>query len=213
MWSLSAKQINSHFLSLEIRNTTTQEQLEIANLTEPVVLWIRKGDDALKPSTGEVEYTKTLKHSFVVKHNHSSINIEIDVLGVMKEQPSLVVYLRKGEEPTMDGDKKDKVRVILQLHHANNESGRRNASNEEFRDPKVAFFSNEEFNGTAAGKYFVIIKYNGTISGAEVPKENRTVKYSFSVYTSECLYWDELNETWIGEGCVVRYFIIDYSVI
>lgn len=208
MWSLSARQINSYLLSLEIRNTTTEEELEIVNLTVPVTLWIRKGNDTLKASKGKVEYTKTLKHSFDVKYNESSINIEIDVLGVIYEKPSLVVYLRKGEEPTMDGDERDKVRVIPQLHHANNESGGRNSSDEEFRDPKVAFFSNEEFNGTAAGEYFVIIEYNGTISGAEVPKENTTIEYLFSVYTSECLYWNELNETWIGDGCVVRYLTL-----
>lgn len=200
-------------LSLEIRNTTTQEELEIVNLTEPVVLWIKKGSDALKASKGKIEYTKTLKHSFDVKYNESSINIEIDVLGVITQHPSLVVYLRKGEEPSIDGDEKDKVRVIPQLHHPNNDSGGQNSSDEEFRNPKVAFFSNEEFNGTAAGEYFVTIEYNGTISGDEVPRENRTIEYMFSVYTSECLYWNELNETWIGDGCVVRYFNIDYRVI
>ena len=42
-------------------------------------------------------------------------------------------------------------------------------------DPKVLFFSDKEFNGSTAGKYFVIIEYNGTVSGAEAPTEQRSV--------------------------------------
>ena len=42
-------------------------------------------------------------------------------------------------------------------------------------DPKVLFFSDKEFNGSTAGEYFAIIEYNGTVSGAEVPTEQRSV--------------------------------------
>ena len=43
------------------------------------------------------------------------MNIEVDVHGNFTEQPSLVVYLRKGRRPTMDRDENDKVRVIPQF--------------------------------------------------------------------------------------------------
>ena len=112
-------------LSLEIRNYSTQEELDIVNLTIPVDLRIRKGNDPLVTSKGRVEYTKTLEHSFTVKHNGSSINIEVDMLGNFTEQPSLVVYLRKGERPTMDRHEKDKVRVVPQYR----DSGGKNSSN------------------------------------------------------------------------------------
>lgn len=115
LWTNSAFIINSDLLSLEIRNYSTQEELQIVNLTEPVDLRIRKGNDALKSSKGKVDYTKTLEHSFFVEHNRSSINIDIDVQGNFTEPPSLVVYLRKGERPTMDGDEKDKVRILKQF--------------------------------------------------------------------------------------------------
>ena len=39
----------------------------------------------------------------------------------------------------------------------------------------MLFFSDKEFNGSTAGKYFVIIEYNGTVSGAEAPTEQRSV--------------------------------------
>ena len=39
----------------------------------------------------------------------------------------------------------------------------------------MLFFSDKEFNGSTAGEYFVIIEYNGTVSGAEVPTEQRSV--------------------------------------
>lgn len=206
-WSQSASRVNSYLLSVEMRNASSQEELEVTNLTKPLALWIRKGiDTRLNQTKGEVQYTKTLKHSFEVKDNRSSINIEIDVLGVITEYPLLVVYLRKGEEPTMDGDDRDKVRV------GNNDSSWKNSStnatDELFTNPMVLFFSNDEFNGTAAGKYFVIIQYNGTVSGAEVPKESTTVEYRLSAYTSECLYWNEQSEEWVEDGCVVRYLLL-----
>lgn len=210
MWSQSASRVNSYLLSVEIRNASTQEELEIANLTKPLALWIRKGSDTLKRTKGEVQYTKTLEHNFEVKDNRSSINIEIDVLGVITEHPLLVVYLRK-EEPTMDGDDRHKMRVIPPLLLRNNESSGQNSStnttDEHFTNPMVLFFSNKEFNGTAAGKYFVTIEYNGIVSGAEVHKESTTVEYLLSVYTSECLYWNEQSETWVEDGCVVRYLL------
>lgn len=111
----------------------------------------------------------------------------------------------------MDGDERDKVHVIPPLLYRNNDSIRQNSSvnitGENFTNPTVLFFSNKELNGTAAGEYFVIIEYNGTVSGAEVPKESTTVEYLFSVYTSACLYWNEPSEAWVEDGCVVRYLV------
>ena len=115
VWTNSVSIINSHMISLDIRNYSTQTELEIVNLTEPVDLRIRKGNDPLKTSKGKVEYSKTLKHSFIVTHNQSTINIEVDVLGNFTENLSRVVYLGKGRRPTMDGDENDKVRVIPQF--------------------------------------------------------------------------------------------------
>ena len=139
-WSQSASRVNSHLLSVGIRNASTQEELEVTNLTKPLVLWIRKGNDTLK-TKGEVQYTKTLKHSFEVKDNRSTINIDIHVLGVITEYPLLVVYLRKGEEPTMDGDDRDKVRVNPPLLHKNNDSSWKNFST---NATDVLFFSTEQ---------------------------------------------------------------------
>ena len=115
VWTNSVSIINNHMISLDIRNYSTQTELEIVNLTEPVDLRIRKGSDPLKTSKGKVEYSKTLKHSFIVTHNQSTINIEVDVLGNFTENLSRVVYLGKGRRPTMDGDENDKVRVIPQF--------------------------------------------------------------------------------------------------
>lgn len=115
VWTNLVSIINGHMISLDIRNYSSQTELEIVNLTEPVDLRIRKGSDPLKTSKGKVEYSKTLENSFIVTHNQSTINIEVDVLGNFTEQPSLVVYLRKGRRPTMNGEENDKVRVIPQF--------------------------------------------------------------------------------------------------
>lgn len=82
-----------------------------------------------------------------------------------------------------------------------------NCQRETVKDPRVLFFSSSEFNDSTVGEYFVTIEYNGTISGAQVPKEDSTVEYVFSVYTSDCLYWNTITNSWIGDGCTVRTFI------
>ena len=56
VWTNSVSIINSHMISLDIRNYSTQTELEIVNLTEPVDLRIRKGSDPPKTSKGKVEY-------------------------------------------------------------------------------------------------------------------------------------------------------------
>ena len=48
VWTNSVSVISSHMISLDIRNYSTQTELEIVNLTEPVDLRIRKGSDPLK---------------------------------------------------------------------------------------------------------------------------------------------------------------------
>ena len=37
---------------------------------------------------------------------------------------------------------------------------------------------------------------------------NQTPNYNLSMFESSCLYWDENNETWTGEGCKVTIFSI-----
>lgn len=86
VWTNSVSVINSHMISLDIRNYSAQTELEIVNLTEPVDLQTRKGSDPLKTSKGKVEYSKTLEHSFIVTRNQSAINIEVDVLGNFKNE-------------------------------------------------------------------------------------------------------------------------------
>ena len=86
VWTNSVSIINGHMISLDIRNYSTQTELEIVNLTELVDLRIRNGSDPPKTSKGKVEYSKTLEHSFIVTHNQSTINIEVDGLRNFKNE-------------------------------------------------------------------------------------------------------------------------------
>ena len=40
---------------------------------------------------------------------------------------------------------------------------------------------------------------------------NQTPNYNLSMYESSCLYWDEKNETWTGDGCKVSSFYCSHS--
>ena len=41
---------------------------------------------------------------------------------------------------------------------------------------------------------------------------NQTPNYNLSMFESSCLYWDEDNETWTGEGCKVTKLSMFFSV-
>jgi hypothetical protein len=64
------------------------------------------------------------------------------------------------------------------------------------------FISNEDLNYTAAGVYYIGIRFkarNGTNNLGRIP-----ANYTAVLSTSSCMYWDTKNETWRSDGCVVR---------
>jgi hypothetical protein len=40
---------------------------------------------------------------------------------------------------------------------------------------------------------------------------NQTPNYNLTMFESSCIFWDELNETWKGDGCRVSNLMIDIS--
>lgn len=63
-------------------------------------------------------------------------------------------------------------------------------------EENVLFLSNRNLS---SGVYYV-----GVNGSAALPVDNSTVRYSIRVYASKCLYWNEREEKWKGDGCMVR---------
>lgn len=78
----------------------------------------------------------------------------------------------------------------------------RNATRCFDREENVLFLSNRNLS---SGVYYVGINGSGS---SEV--DNGTIGYSIRVYASKCLYWNEKEEKWKGDGCMVGIIIFTH---
>lgn len=196
VWNETAESVRSEITALNLKNETNGLLLIIANLTKPIDLRIPKKDAKRTCSDGKVMYKKALQHEFMISQNKSSISIEISPKGNFTHPPVFVVRLKKGSAP-LQGDKDVHIRVVPNQIVKSRDS--------DVQGTHVLFYPDSNFNGTTAGLYYVVIEYNGTTNGSETP--SNTVEYSFCLFTSRCLFWNETEEAWTGTGCEVWHNI------
>lgn len=169
----------------------------IGNLTKPLELWIQKKGSRTNCYQGTLGYHETHYIQFTVAKNESSINIDvIDLLNLI-DRPEFAVSLKRNVKPNEDDEWQSLPTV-----------------EGEGRTGNSLLFSNNRWNNTAAGDYYVAVKYNRTLTDREISEENgnNALNYSLCAFTSECIYWDRGVEKWTGDGCEVRaLFISHYS--
>ena len=184
-------------MSLELRNSTGHI-IPVKNLSEPISLFAVTGQTPSKPSVVAVAHRGTVFHSLTVDKNDTSLHFEIT-----PEDPNteIIAYLKRGARPTPED-----YDFILVIPHEPE-------VNATFpKDRHMFFISNADTNHTTAGTWYLGVHYNGTItpqylldskgvSKLFIPKK---VNYTLRMYSSGCLFWDEENDKWSGDGCVVR---------
>ena len=141
------------------------------------------------------DYTK---HSFNVTQNASTVHIRLE----WKVRVEVELFVKKGSQPKpTEGVYDFNETLKLGGHNANSSNSSEPTSSE-------LFLSNVALNWTAAGTYFVQLRYkaNSSLPAEEKAKMNSddTVPYNFSVYTSMCMYYDENKQKWSTEGTKVR---------
>lgn len=208
-WDPSGARIQSKVMTMELKNASGHP-IKVSNLSKPIDMWVPRSSQA-DLSLYTMAYGIMFYRAFSVVENDTSIQVEI-----LPEDNNtqLLAYIRYEKFPKEDlYDFMFEVPRRKFIVESVNASISNRTKTREI-NPYIFFLSNEDLNRTAAGKYYIGIKYNGTfepvyeavkIENKVVYKQYIPLKVNFTMrtFTSSCLYWDTDNDTWNTEGCTV----------
>ena len=190
--------VSSDAVSLSFSEEEGEEHHKIKNLPSEISIIIprsekeRKGGDKTKKgSMGSDRYSI---HSFEIENNASAVHLRVE----WAVNVEIDVYVRKGNKPIPQGGFYDFNDTLRLGSHLNTPS-----SNSSERLGVELFLSNDALNWTAAGKYYVALRY---VKNDSLHKEEDkiSVRYNFSIYTSMCMYYNEGRGSWSTDGLTVR---------
>ena len=188
-------------MSLELRNSTGHV-IPVKNLSEPISLFAATGQTPSVPSLVLVSHERSVYHMLNVDKNDTSLHFEVTPQDPNTE---LIVYLKRGMRPTQEDYD---FRLVLPDEPPVNTTFP--------KDRHMFYISNADTNHTTAGTWYLGVYYNGTLTpqyimdSQNIPKLfiPKKVNYTLRMYSSGCLFWDEENDRWSGDGCVVSMFKI-----
>ena len=193
-WDPSGAAIKSKVMTMEMKNASGYP-IKISNLSKPIDIWV--------PRSSYVNFTLyTMTYGVMLYRAFTVVKNE------------LIAYLRFGKFPKEDlYDHKFLVPKREFIDESANGTKSNKTKTREI-NPYIFFISNQNLNRTAAGKYYVGIKYNGTFKPVYEAKMSGTkvlytkyipinINLTMRTFTSSCLYWNTDNETWSTEGCTV----------
>ena len=198
-----AELVKSDLVSLsfyESKGKDSREEYKIKGLEKEITVVVPRAKGARPERTpSNLEAKKYMKHSFNVTQNASAVHIRVE----WEVRVEVELYIKKGSEPKPAEGVYDFNETLKLEGHFNV-----NSSNSSDPTSSELFLSNDALNWTAAGPYFVQLRYkaNGSLPEEEKDKmdSNGAVPYNFSVYTSICMYYDENKKSWSTEGTKVR---------
>ena len=193
--------VSSDAVSLSFSKEKGKE-LEIKNLTLEISIIIprsekerRGGDKAKKGSMGSDRYSI---HSFEIENNASAVHLRVE----WAVNVEIDVYVRKGNKPIPQGGLYDFNDTLRVGSHFNTSS-----SNSSERSGVEIFLSNDALNWTAAGKYYVALRYvknDSLLREEDKISVDSPIPYNFSIYTSMCVYYNVEKGAWSTDGLKVR---------
>ena len=174
-------------------------EMSLSNLTQEIsIILPRDLNDSYQQNREEYKMKKSEYnfHSFNIDRNSSTIHIvvqpEFDV--------EILLFVKRGEESSPSVGVYDfNATLPVNGFAANATIGVNNATER----PNYEFFlSNTMVNWSAAGYYSCAVGYKIPENGEIF--EEATMKYTFFVYTSSCLFFDTDTAEWSTKGCKVR---------
>ena len=178
------------------------EERNITNLPSEISIIIPRsekersgGDKAKKGSMGSDRYNI---HSFEIENNASAVHLRVE----WAVNVEIDVYVRKGNKPIPQGGLYDFNDTLRLGSHFNTSS-----SNFSERSGVEIFLSNDALNWTAAGKYYVALRYvknDSLLREEDKISVDSPIPYNFSIYTSMCVYYNVEKGAWSTDGLKVR---------
>ena len=185
--------------SLKLGHGTDQSDIAVQTLPEAVEMMVINGDD-IKPTLLRASFnqlTNQLLYSLNVTNENSSAIITVafnqSLDSIEARTLNLSLYY---DSPPNNTNTPFDASTILPSNPVENQLNW-NTTNMTF-DPYIWVIPSEKISET--GAYFV------TVDGGD-GVDVRNLHLLVYAFGSQCLYWDEATEEWLGDGCKVTIYI------
>lgn len=196
----TSKEVSSPVVSLSYEDKDNEQPITVSNLKNYIEYVLPAPDqlpEAKKYSVNVTEDTWAY-HKLVVSTKDEALSIEVTPFNCSHK---LQLYIRENYHPTKN--KFGWRKVIWQPSSRDRSNSNYTACFEEYSSYTL-FVPNTKLQNST---YFIGIWYEGGKEDTRNSNETVVMTYSIRVYKSKCLYWNEEKETWMGDGCVVSFFL------
>ena len=203
-WDPSASEINSPVVSLGFSNGG--KTLKVSGLEKPVEFFVPRKDPLPNPGTFNINLTKLEWnfHRLVIDSEETSVTIEVQPLNCTHR---FELYIKHKTKPKVDDfDLRKTIGAELgQVIDDGVPLSKDSICFKNYRDYSV-FLSNREL---PLGTYQIGVRYDSASLQELNEYEKRScnnsvlVSYLLRIYKSKCLYWNEEEDRWKGDGCYV----------
>ncbi|XP_038045501.1 polycystic kidney disease protein 1-like 2 [Patiria miniata] len=196
-WTESSSMVTSHVTSLRLGHGSDQSDIAVQRLPQDVEIIVTNGDTAkpvlLQPLTNQ-QGNQTI-YAFNLTNQDAAVivRVQLNQSSELTEIPRLSLCLQL-ELATNDTSSQCNASVTMPQNVTDSHFSLNN-TNMTF-DPYLWVIPSE--NLPEAGGYFLTL-----VGGDVIDLAQHILVYAFS---TQCLYWDEAREEWLGDGCQVGPF-------
>lgn len=196
----TSKDVSSPVVSLSYEDKDNEQTITVSNLKNYIEYFLPAPNELPEAKTYSVNVTGDTwaYHKLVVSSKEEAVSIEVTPFNCSHK---LHLFVRENRHPTKD--KFAWKKVIWQPSNGDRSTLNYTSCFEEYSSYTL-FVSNTKLRNST---YFIGIWYAGEKEDTGNSNETVGMKYSIRVYKSKCLYWNENKETWMGDGCVVSFFL------
>ena len=177
-------------ISLKYPNGTPKV---VKNLEKPFELMMQNKNPP-EPEIHLFDLDKTKTLTFDVVKNRSAVLVQVYPV---ENNTQIVVCLKKGSKPSGFGNC-DFLEVLPKAISVNDSSF----------NPNSLLVPAAAWNHSAAGKWFVSFKYNGTVDAANAPASSNCTVY---IFEAACIYMDPDTEEFSSEGMTVNIVFLHWA--
>ena len=177
----------------------------MSNLKKYIEYFLPAPDVIPEPNIYSVNVTENTwaYHKLVISSKDEAVSIEVTPFNCSHK---LHLHVRENRHPT-----KDKFSWRKVIWQSSSEVGSNKTYSACFKDYSsyTLFISNTRLKKST---YFIGVLYVNGKEDMTSSNETDVMKYSIRVYKSKCLYWNERQQAWIGDGCFVSVFLTSFNL-
>lgn len=202
----SSRDINTPVVSLSYEDKEKKELISVSNLRKYIEYFLPAPDVLPEPNKYNVNVTAEetwAYHKLVISSKDEAVSIEVTPFNCSHK---LRLHVRENRHPT-----KEKFSWRKEIWHSATEVPSNASYSACFKDYShyTLFISNTRLKQYT---YFIGVWYSSGKEDMRSSNETAVMKYSIRVYKSKCLYWNQRQQAWEGDGCFVSLSVVFISV-